>query len=140
MAVTLEIHTTRPYFWGAIYAFDADRAVPDSGDLRREGEVWTGPDCVVIGVQHASTAPVSENFPSDAPIPPAEVGLRIQVRDEPVRKAMHEVSIDVPSGILNIGDADKSEDLQLRPGRWRLQINLSSLIEATSVEVYVSPS
>jgi hypothetical protein len=135
-----EVHRVRPYRWGAIYAFDSDEDdFPEDSIRGDDRQVWGTPHWITIGVRHAFTGDVPDDHPPDAPIPLVDVESVIRIQDEAGDASMYDEVLHLPSGVLNIGDANESEDLQLRPGHWRVQINLDPLDEATRVEIVLSP-
>jgi hypothetical protein len=137
-----ELYRVRPYRWGAIYAFDHDAEDFPEDSIDSEGAVWATPRWITIGVRHAFSGPVPDGHPADMAVPLVRVELLVRVQAEPVAEARYDEVIEVPSGILNIGDANENDDVELQPGRWRMQINLDPPAEATKVDIvlsYLSP-
>jgi hypothetical protein len=128
VTVLWEQRRTRTFGWGAVYICDAERYEPDDHDFHKGGPVWATPDDVAVATVHAGAVDPAE----------ADVELLIQVLDQPLPSAGYTMVINVPSGILNIGDADESDDIALRPGQWRLQINVDRPEEPSVVEIYLS--
>jgi hypothetical protein len=122
-------HQTRTFNWGAIYISDTHRLIDDDHDFHEGGPVWAAPDHVAIATIHPATVDPPE----------ADVTLLIQVLDRPLPTAHHSTLINVPSGTLNIGDADASDDLPLHPGQWRLQIDLDEPDWPAAIEIHLSP-
>jgi len=84
---------------------------------------------VAVVVTHAGTVDEGD----------ASVTLDVRVTARPVEGMLYEVEFDVPSGRLDIGDADGEDQLILRPGRWLLQFGLDDPAEARAVEIVASP-
>jgi hypothetical protein len=47
--------------------------------------------------------------------------------------------IDVPSGVLTVGDAEHEDALELGPGRWAVQVGCSPHDFAENVHVWLQP-
>lgn len=127
MALIQRLQRVRAYNWGAIYAFDADEG--DFDGLDGDGPVWRTPHWITIRVLHARTVD-----PGDA-----DVEMTLVVHDEPADTAAYDEIIDLPSGVLNIGDANADDDVELHPGRWRIQVDLDLPEEARKVQIRLSP-
>lgn len=138
MKVINELRRVRPYRWGAIYLFDYDNDDFLEGSIGPDGVVFPTPHWITIGVHHALTGAVPDDHPPDAPIPPVTVELVVRVQDEAADRAMYDEVIDLPSGVLVVGDANDDDKIRLHPGRWRMQINLDPPDEATKAEIILS--
>jgi hypothetical protein len=68
-----------------------------------------------------------------------DVTLDVRVTSHRADQLHYEVVLEVPSGRLNIGDADDSDDITLGPGRWLLQFEVDDPAEAHHVKLVVSP-
>jgi hypothetical protein len=130
VTVLWEQRRTRTFWWGSVYICDADRHEPDDHDFHQGGPVWAAPDHVAVATVHAGAVNPAE----------ADVSLLLQILDGPLPEAGFTTVINVPSGVLNIGDADESDDIELHPGRWRLQINVDRPESPSAVEIYLSPA
>lgn len=129
MTIVWEQRQVRPFWWGAIFICDSAQFEPDDHDFSQGGPVWATPDHVAVATVHARAVAPEE----------AAVELVLQILDEPTDQAPYTAVINVPSGKLNIGDADGSRDLQLHPGRWRLEINVDTPLDPSTVEIALSP-
>lgn len=128
VTVKWEKRHVRTFGWGSIYASDAEQPEFGDHDFHTGGPVWATPDDVVIATVHAGAVDPSE----------ADVALLLQVLDKPLPSAKYTAVINVPSGVLNIGDADDSDDVVLHPGQWRMQINVDRPDWPSAVEIHLS--
>jgi hypothetical protein len=130
MAEDQRVRRVRQYNWGAIYINDADcRAGFDIDFHNSEGPVLSTAAHVAVMVRPAGTIEDRE----------ADVTLDIRVASRRADGFSHEVAFDVPSGRLHVGDADDSDEVTLQPGRWLLQFNVDDVVEATQVDLVLSP-
>lgn len=72
----------------------------------------------------------------------AAVELNVYVHAVPVPSSDHVSVIVLRSGILSLGDADRFDEVSLRPGRWLMQVDLDPRRsdEARWVAVHLSPA
>jgi hypothetical protein len=120
----------RPYYWGAIYISDAECDADFDIDFHNGvGPVLSTASHVAVLVVHAGTVDEGE----------ADVLLEVLVTSHRADGLEHEVVLDVPSGRLNVGDADDSDHVALEPGRWRLQFGVDDPAEAHHVRLVISP-
>lgn len=130
MADDQRVHRSRPFHWGAIYISDAECETEFDIDFHTgEGPVLSTASHVAVLVVHAGTVDEGDG----------DVTLDIRVKDQPVDGLPYEVAFEVPSGRLHVGDADESEEVALRSGRWLLQFDVDDPAEAHLVEVVMSP-
>ncbi|HCT75307.1 MAG TPA: hypothetical protein DGT23_01670 [Micromonosporaceae bacterium] len=120
----------RPYYWGAIYISDADCQEDFDIDFHGgEGPVLSSASHVAVVVTHAGTAAEGE----------ADVTLDLWVKTQRSEGLPYEVALELPSGRLNVGDADDDDELALWPGLWLLQFAVDDPEEAHHVEIVASP-
>ncbi|GAB2880345.1 hypothetical protein [Streptomyces mayteni] len=124
------LHRTRSYYWGCIYANDAEEGDFEPASLDGPGPIWPSHCWVTIGVRHERLVEAGE----------ADVDLVVEVRQEATAKSGYEATIDLPSGVLSIGDADGDDTIQLTPGTWLMQVDLNSPDDATEVRIAMSPT
>ena len=129
VTVVYELRRVRTYYWGAIYALDSWEDDFDAASISDAGPVWAKPRWITINVLN------SRSVDSDA----AAVEMILRVQDEPAAASDHEEIIDLPSGVLTIGDAGDNDNIELHPGRWRMQITLNPPGNATMVQILLSP-
>ena len=130
MAEDQRMRRVRPYYWGAIYISDADCDTGFDIDFHNgEGPVLATATNVAVLVLHAGT--VDEGA--------ADVTLEVRVTSQRVDGFPYEVAFEVPSGRLYIGDADDSDEVALRAGRWLLQFKVDDAVEAQHVDLVISP-
>lgn len=122
------LHRTRSYYWGCIYASDEEEG--DFGDLDGPSPIWTSHCWVTIQVRHARLVAEEE----------ADVDLAIEVRQTAAADFAYQATIDLPPGVLSIGDADGDDALRLAPGAWLMQVDLDSPDDATDVRIVLSPA
>jgi len=132
VTVVQELRRSRAYNWGAIYVLDSEEDDFDPDSVREGGSVWATSRWITIGVLNARTV-----FSDDARGTNVEMVVRVQ--DRPVDVADYNQVIDLPSGVVNIGDAHENDNVELHPGWWLVQINLDPPEEARTVEIYLSP-
>ncbi|MER8087871.1 hypothetical protein ACFVZR_38035 [Streptomyces sp. NPDC058316] len=122
------LRRTRSYYWGCIYASDEEEG--DFGDLDGPGPIWTSRCWVAIRVRHARLVAKEE----------ADVVLAVEVRQTAAADFAYQATIDLPSGVLSVGDADSDDALRLAPGTWLMQVDLDSPDDATNVRIVLSPA
>ena len=124
-------HSSRPYYWGAIYINDVNCQEGFDIDFRHgTGPVFSTASHVAVVVTHAGTVDDDEE---------ADVALDVWVRGQRADELPYEAVLEVPSGRLSIGDADGEDLVALRPGRWLLQFAVDDAEEARHVEMVLSP-
>ncbi|WP_229070766.1 hypothetical protein [Actinoplanes sp. DH11] len=130
MSEDQRVRRVRPYYWGAIYISDADCEADFDIDFHEgEGPVLSTAAHVAVLVVHPGAVDKGE----------AEVTLDVRVASQRVEGLAHELPFEVPSGRLDIGDADDSDEVALHPGRWLLQIDVDDAAEAQQVKMVMSP-
>ncbi|MEH1129430.1 hypothetical protein [Micromonospora sp. CPCC 206061] len=130
MAEVQRLRRVRPYYWGAIYISDVDCETDFDIDFHNgEGPVLATASHVAVLVVHAGTVDEAE----------ADVALDVRVTSQRVDGLPYEVAFEVPSGRLNIGDADHSDEVALHPGPWLLQFDVDDTAEARHVGLVISP-
>ncbi|MEL5955720.1 hypothetical protein AADR41_13280 [Streptomyces sp. CLV115] len=122
------LRRTRSYYWGCIYASDEEEG--DFDDLDGPGPIWTSHCWVTIRVRHARLVAEDE----------ADVDLVVEVRQTAAADFAYQATIDLPSGVLSVGDADSDDTLRLAPGTWLMQVDLDSPDDATNVRIVLSPA
>lgn len=70
-------------------------------------------------------------------IPPAEVQVDVLVGDRPRSEVHFSGVIDVPSGVLTLGDAEHEDAIEIGPGRWTVQVACSPHEFAENVRVWL---
>ena len=77
-----------------------------------EGVVSQSAHGLAVKVLHAQDVDL-RGFESDEVIPPAEVELEVLVGDRPRSEVLFSGVIDVPSGVLTLGDAEHEDALEI---------------------------
>ena len=127
----------RPFWWGVVLLMDRDAAeVPETTDLRTGSVVSASPFGLAVRVLHAQDVDLS-GFAADEPVPPALVQVEVRVCDGPPAHALFTGEIEVPSGVLTIGDAEQEEALEIGPGRWAVQVDCVPPEFAETVRVWL---
>ena len=130
MTAIRELRRVRDYYWGAIYLSDAEDGDFDPDAISGPGPVWADPVHITIAAVNSRAVAADD----------ADVELLVRVLDEPLAEAQHSSVLDVPTGVLTIGDADECDDITLCPGKWRTQINVDRPDDPSKVEVCLSPA
>lgn len=110
----------RPFWWGLLLISDRDTtAVPELG----ESMVSQSREGLAVTVLHAQDVDIS-GYADDDVVPPSQVRVEVNVG---ARAAEDDVSfsgvIDVPSGVLTVGDADEEDALHIGAGHWAVQVD-----------------
>ena len=69
----------------------------------------------------------------DDVIPPAQVQIDVIIGDGAPESPASSGVIDVPSGVLTVGDAEQEETVAIGPGRWAVQIECAPRVSAEKV-------
>lgn len=77
---------------------------------------------VLVKVHHAADVDLA-GFAGDDAIPQAQVDVTVHVGQAAPTDVMFRASIEVPSGILTLGDPDHEDRLAVEPGRSSVQVN-----------------
>ena len=110
---------TRPFSWGLLLLLDRDAADVPSLD---DGLVSASGSGVAVKALHAQDVDVS-GYPADARVPPPQVEVRVRVEAAlPPAEVCFRGEIDVPSGVLTVGDAEREDALAIGPGRWSVEV------------------
>jgi hypothetical protein len=128
----------RAFHWGALFVGDADADFET--DLRERSGIRAGRFHAWIPVRHAQDVDLAEGLPDDTPIPPFEVTVACHLLPAATLPTSVEVTLDVPSGRISLGDADDEAVLDVAPGSWTVQIVLEPADHAERVELRLSPA
>lgn len=90
---------------------------------------------MAIPVRHAQDV----DLPDTGEVEPCSVGVSCTPLGEEHDGSGFGATLDLPSGIMTVGDADAQEIMTLRPGRWMLQIALDPTAHAETVDVTYRP-
>jgi hypothetical protein len=125
----------RPLWWGLLLLLDRDTSeVPESTDA----VVSTGTEGLAVKVLHAQDVDLS-GFDDHEVVPLALVQIEINVGAAPPGDVAFSGEIDVPSGVLSVGDAEQEDALQIGPGRWAVQVDYAPPEHAERVRVWLQP-
>lgn len=125
--------TKRPFRWGIVLFLDRD-----SVEVPELSHSWISESRhgFVIKVRHAED--VDLNAVSDEEdVPPAEVQIAIWVDREAPGPVSYSGVVDVPSGVLAVGDADLEDALPIGAGRWSVQIACEPPTHSDRVTVWL---
>ena len=123
----------RTFWWGLLLLMDRDASeVPSLA----ESVVSASPSGLAVKVLHAQDVDPS-GFADDEVVPPAQVQVHVRVGDRPQADALFSGEIDVPSGVLTVGDAGQEDALEIGPGRWAVQVDCAPREFAETVRVWL---
>lgn len=127
--------TRRSFSWGLLLVL-----CRDAGDLPEftDAVVSQSPHGLAVKVLHAQDVDL-HGFENDQVIPPAEFGVEVLVGDRPPGDVPFSGLIDVPSGVLTLGDAEHQESIEVGAGRWAVYIECSPWEFAESVRLWLQP-
>lgn len=127
--------TRRPFGWGLLLLMDRDASdVPELTDT----VVSQSAHGLAVKVLHAQDVDL-RGFESDEVISPAKVQVDVLVGNRPRSEVLFSGVIDVPSGVLILGDAEHEDALEIGPGRWAVQVDWSPHEFAENVRVWLQP-
>ena len=125
----------RPFGWGILLIGDsASHDVPAT----ESGVVVVATRTVVaVGVRHAQDVDFE---PADEEQEGPQFSVTVEVRlGQVAETAAHfDGVIEVPSGRITVGDADRDESLSVTPGRWRMQLALTPEDQPEQVDVWIT--
>jgi hypothetical protein len=111
---TPRLHLVRPFNWGLLLISDhSTHDLPRQPPAAPDTAIAT-PSAVAINVRHAQD--------SDLADAEAVVSINVFIGVEPDSAVDFTTELDIASGVLDIGDAEQSERLDLDTGRWRLAL------------------
>jgi hypothetical protein len=126
-------HATRPFWWGIVLLMDRDATdIPEVTD----SVVSSSDSGVAIKVLHAQDVDLGA-APSGAVMPTALVNIRIRTGVTPPPGIATAARIDVPSGVLTVGDAEQEHALEIGPGRWVVHVNCAPAEFAETVDIWL---
>lgn len=126
----------RPFWWGLILLLDRDSTeVPQLIDA----VVSPSRDGLAVKVMHAQDVDLS-GFDADEIAPPAEVQVDIHIGEAGPGQVLFTGSIDIPSGVLTVGDAEQEDTLEIGAGRWAVQVDCEPPEYAEQVRVWLRPA
>jgi hypothetical protein len=123
----------RPFGWGLLHVLD--RRTHPVPDVVADSIVTASDEGLAIIVHHAQDTPL-DGFEPHEVVPPAEVEVRIYVDTQGPNTRVVEADISVPSGTLNVGDAEQEETLDIGVGRWHVQVVCTPWQHADEVELW----
>lgn len=128
-------NTRRPFWWGLLHILDRDASdVPELTDAA----VSQSRDGLAVKVLHAQDVDLSRYGPEEI-VPPAQVQVEIRIGEGASGEATFDGSIEVPSGVLTVGDAEQEEALTIGAGRWAVQVTCEPTEHAELVRVWLRP-
>jgi hypothetical protein len=129
-------HTKRPFSWGLVLLLDRDTSeIPQLTD----SVVSQSTGGMAVKVLHAQDVDLS-GLGADDIVPPAEVEVEIHIGADAPGDVPFSGTIDVPSGVLTVGDADQEHALDLGAGRWAVQVDCEPPEHAERVRVWLRPT
>jgi hypothetical protein len=130
------LEVARPFEWGIVLVCD-EQASDDWPSLERGAAFATSSSCLAIVVRHAqdTDADLGSLQPSD-PVPPFNVSVRCWVNETPPSDASIRVDLEVPSGRVVIGDAERWDTIDLVPGGWAVSVTTGPVDHPESVDIW----
>jgi hypothetical protein len=123
-----ELTATRSFAWGVLVVGDAEsHDIPPLEPLKT---IAATDSTVVIRVRHAQDV---------TDIDDSEFLVNVRVAADSGHGEGVEATVAVPSGRLSVGDANAADIVNLRPGRWRLRIEVEPDDVPERVAVWLSP-
>lgn len=124
---------SRPLWWGLLLVMDRDASeapalTDDVVSFSRYG--------LAVKVLHAQDVDLSA-YGDDDVVPPAQVQIEVLMSDAPPDSPAFSGVIDVPSGVLTVGDAEQEDAVEIGPGRWAVQIDCAPRESAEKVCVWL---
>ncbi|HEY3562411.1 MAG TPA: hypothetical protein VGL05_33325 [Kribbella sp.] len=123
----------RPFWWGLVLLMDRD--TPDVPSLT-DSVISQSAEGLAVQVLHAQDVELSGAEAGDV-IPPAQVQIEVRIGEPPPAEVLFSGAIDVPSGILTVGDAEQEDALEISPGRWAVQVDCAPPEFAETVRVWL---
>jgi hypothetical protein len=127
--------TKRPFEWGIVLFLDRDSVdVPQLSDT----SVSQSRHGFEVKVHHAQDVDLDlDGFADDDNVPPAEVQISIWLGHEAPGPGTFSGVIEVPSGVLAVGDADHQDALAIGAGRWSVQVDCEPPVHSDRVTVWL---
>ena len=123
----------RPFWWGLLLVMDRDASdVPSLND----SAVSQSTQGLAVKVLHAQDVDLSGAGPDDV-APPAPVLVDVRIGEHPHTDVLFRGTIDVPSGVLTVGDAEQEDALEIGPGRWAVQVDCAPRQFAQTVRIWL---
>jgi hypothetical protein len=125
----------RPFVWGILLI--GDSASPGVPATEPGVAVVATRTVVAIGVRHAQDVDFE---PADDGQEVPQFSVTVEVRlGQLAETAVHfDDVIEVPSGRITVGDADREQSLLVTPGPWRIQLALTPEDQAEKVDVWIT--
>ena len=124
----------RPFSWGILLIGDsASHDVPAS----ESGVVVATRTVVAVGVRHAQDVDF-ESADEEQEVSQFSVTVEVRLGQVADTAVQFDSVIEVPSGRITVGDADRDESLLVTPGRWRIQLALTPEDQPEQVDVWIT--
>ena len=91
---------------------------------------------LAVQVLHAHDVDLS-GFGDDDVIPPERVHIQVTVGNGAPESPAASGVIDVPSGVLTVGDAEHEDIVEIGPGRWAVLVECVPFENAEKVHVWL---
>jgi hypothetical protein len=125
------LRVVRLFNWGLLIL--ADRGTKDLPDTPAElPDLATATrSAVLLNVRHAADVDLNDE--------PAQVAVNAYIGTAPELVADFRALLDVPSGVLEIGDAEGVAELDVGPGTWLLTANVRPAEHPDTIDIWVEP-
>lgn len=121
----------RPFNWGLLLLADQASTELPEGPRSRPPYVTATQSAAAIAVRHAQDV-------DDLHAGPAEVTVNLYVDTAPERDPAYLGSIDIPSGVIEVGDAEETEALEIGAGHWTLQISAEPTEHPEKISIWLN--
>ena len=132
-----DLEVLRPFGWGILLV--ADSATSEIPEMEEGVPFPSTATAVAVPVRHTQDVDIDGlALTADEAIPEFAVKVRAFVGHEADCPVRFDGRIEVPSGRVSVGDADRDDTLELEPGLWRLQVALSPPDYPDRVDVWLT--
>jgi hypothetical protein len=125
--------TRRPLWWGLLLLMDRD--APDIPAVTADAVSFSRTG-LAVKVLHAQDVDLRGYGDNDV-IPPAQVQIEVTIGEGAPECPASSGVIDVPTGVLTVGDAEQEDALEIGPGRWAVQVECAPHENAEKVWVWL---
>jgi len=128
----LEFH--RPFHWGVLFIGDPETV--DIPEMRLDGAISSSAALVAVPVRHAQDI----EYSGREKIHPFAVSVSCSPGVDQGQELSFDGVINLPSGLMSVGDADSASILTLAPGTYRIQIAVHPYEHPERVRFWYSPA
>ncbi len=122
MTAEPDLAVRRPFQWGILILADPTASGVRWPELVRGAAFAATPSCVVTVVRHAQDTDSDPTLAPDDVVPPFEVSVRCWVNRQQTTETSFDGLLELPSGSLQLGDADRWDKITMPSDVWPIQI------------------